>query len=203
MCNAIFINNQKFKFDIYGLINTPFGFIQKLKKTIRIINITEEDVKIGYDHKKYNLITKKVKPSEKINNIPAKIYGDIIRFKLAGWKIKKIIPCYETSNELPTVRLGLTLYKKKFNLYKYILPFKYIKYKTNITTVSLTNKTFEYILYEEKVIVPQANCCIFDKDTDEKAIYLLMLIMSAQLNERKMWYKFKNSKQIEYVKFKE
>lgn len=201
MCNSVFIGNQKFNYDIYGVINTSFGFIHKLDNSIRVVNVTNRNIPVRCACGKCRITTKKVKPLEKINSIPAKVYGDIIRFKIAGWRKIKVITCKETPNKLPIIRLGLTLYKKHFSLHKYILPFKYLKYKSNITTISTSNKHFEYILHEEKVTVPQMRCCVFSYDTDEKAVYVLMLMLSAQLNGRKMWHTFSGRKNKEYVSF--
>ena len=202
MYNTIFIDNLKFEFDVYGVINTSFGFVHRINnKSIRVINTTKRDIPVRCTCGNCHITTKKVEPLEKIYGIPAKIYGDIIRLKMAGWKKIRIIVCNETPTKLPIIRLGLTLYKKHFSLHKYILPFKYIKYKSNINVISTSNKNFEYILHEEKVTVPQMNCCVFDYNTDEKAVYILMLMLSAQLDGKKMWHTFRGRKNKEYVSF--
>ena len=203
MCSSIFIDNQEFKFDVYGIINTSFGFVQKLKKTIRVINTTKRNIKIRCACGKCRIVTKNIGPLEKLNNIPARIYGDVLRFKMAGWKKIRIVVCNETPTKLPIIRLGLTLYKKHFNVRKYILPFKYIKYKSNINVISTSDKHFEYILHEDRVTIPKMNCCIFDYSlTDNKAIYILMLMLSAQLNGKEVKHTFFGRNKQETLSFK-
>jgi len=203
VCNSVFIGTQKFNFDQYGIINTDFGYVQQLDNTIRVINITKIDMPVNCPCGNCKIITKKINPWDTIYNIPAEIYGDIIRFKKAGWKNIKIITCNETKNKLPIVRLTIKLYKKHFNVRKYILPFVYIKYKTNINVISHSNKEFEFILYEEGSTIPKLKCCFFDYDlTDNKAVYILMLIISAQNNGDKMWHTFYGRNKTEYVSFK-
>lgn len=202
MCNSIFIGNQKFDFDIYGVINASFGFIHKLNNSIRVVNISNRDVPVRCPCGNCRITTKKVGPLEKINGIPARVYGDVIRFKTAGWKEIRVITCNETPNKLPIIRLNLKLYKKHFNLRKYILPFTYIKYKTNITTISKSNKYFEFILHEDTKIPIAANCCHFDiEEIDDKAIYIMLLILSAQLGGKKIWYHFEKAENRTYVSF--
>ena len=202
MCNSVFVGNQKFEFDIYGIINTSFGFVQKLKKTIRVISITRKNISIRCACGKCRITIKKVEPLEEIYGIPAIIYGDIIRFKMAGWKKIRIVTCNETPTKLPVVKIGLTLYKKHFNIRKYILPFKYIKYKSNINVISTSDKHFEYILHEEKITVPQMKCCVFDYSlTDNKAVYILMLMISAQLDGRGVRHTFLGRNNQETVSF--
>lgn len=202
ICNNVFIGKSKFEFDMYGIINTSFGFIQKLNNSIRVINTSKRDVHIRCACGNCKIIIKKIDPLEKINSIPAKVYGDIIRFKKAGYKNIRIITCNETKTKLPIVRLGLVLYKKKFNIKKYILPFRYIKYKSNITTISSSHKHFEFILHEDKVIKPTMGCCVFDYDnTDNKAVYIMMLMISAQLDGRVVRHTFKGRTNLQYVSF--
>lgn len=203
MCNSVFIGNQKFNFDIYGVINTSFGFVHKLDNSIRVVNITKRDIPVRCACGKCRITIKKIKPLDKINNIPAKIYGDVIRFKIAGWKKIDIVTCNETPTKLPIIRLGLTLYKKHFNIRKYILPFKYLKYKSNINVISTSDKHFEYILHEEKTAIPKMNCCVFDYYlTDNKAIYILMLMISAQLNGKEVKHTFFGATNQENISFK-
>jgi hypothetical protein len=203
MCNLIFIGNQKFEFDVYNLINTSFGFIHKLDNSIRVINTTKRDIPVRCACGKCRIVTKKVGLLEKIYGIPAKVYGDIIRFKTAGWKNIRVITCNETPTKLPIIKIGLTLYKKRLNIRKYILPFKYLKYKSNINVISQTNRKFEYILHEEKTTVPKMNCCVFDyNDTDNKAVYILMLMISAQLNGKEVKHTFFGAANQESISFK-
>ena len=202
VCNTVFVGTHQFKFDRYGVINTSFGFIQKLKNSIRIINTSKRNTQVRCACGKCRLITNKVDPWEKISNIPARVYGDVIRFKMAGYKNIRIITCNETKNKLPIIRLNMTLYKKQLNIKKYILPFGYIKYKSNVTVISKSYKHFEFILHEEKVTVPTMNCCIFDHErTDNKAVYIMMLMVSAQLGGKKVWHTFNGRKNLEYVFF--
>lgn len=202
VCNSVFIGTHQIKFDRYGIINTSFGFIQRLKNSIRIINVSKRDVQVRCACGKCKLIINKIKPWEKINKIPAKVYGDVVRFKKSGYKNIRIITCNETKNKLPIIRLSMTLYKKQLNVKKYILPFAHIKYKSNITVVSNSYKHFEFILHEEKATVPTMNCCVFDYEhTDNKAIYIMMLMISAQLNGKKVWHTFHGRKNLEYVSF--
>lgn len=202
VCNSIFIGTQKFKFDKYGIINTDFGYVQQLDNSIKVINITKADMPVKCPCGKCKITIKKINPWEKIYNIPAKVYGDIIRFKRAGWTNIRIITCNETKNQLPIIRLKLTIHKKHFNIKKYILPFYHIKYKSNITTISYSKKHFEFILHEERTDNPTMKCCVFDSNIDEKAIYITMLMMSAQLDGKKMWYTFSGRNTSEYVFFK-
>jgi hypothetical protein len=203
MCDSVFIGNQKFNFDIYGVINTSFGFIHKLDNSIRVINITKRDISVRCTCGNCRITIKKIKPLDKINNIPAKVYGDVIRFKIAGWKNIRIVTCNETPTKLPIIRLGLTLYKKHFNIRKYILPFKYLKYKSNINVISTSDKHFEYILHEEKTTIPKMGCCVFDYSlTDNKAVYILMLMISAQLNGKEVKHTFFGKNNQENISFK-
>ena len=203
MCDSIYIGNQKFNFDIYGVINTSFGFVHKLDNSIRVINITKRDIPVRCACGKCRITTKKVGPLEEVCGIPAKVYGDVIRFKKAGWKRIKIVTCNETPNKLPIVKIGLTLYKKHLNIRKYILPFRYLKYKSNINVISQTNRKFEYILHEERTVVPKMNCCVFDYSlTDNKAVYILMLMVSAQLDGKEVKHTFFGAANQESISFK-
>lgn len=202
MCNSVFIGNQKFDFDIYGVINTSFGFVHKLDNSIRVVNITKRDIPVRCACGNCRITIKKIKPLDKINNIPAKVYGDVIRFKIAGWKKIDIVTCNETPTKLPIIRIGLTLYKKCLNIRKYILPFRYLKYKSNINVISQTNRKFEYILHEEKTTVPKMSCCVFDYSlTDNKAVYILMLMVSAQLNGKEVRHTFFGTTNQESISF--
>jgi hypothetical protein len=202
ICNSIFIGTQKFNFDKYGIINTDFGCIQQLDNSIKVINTTKIDMPVNCPCGECNIVTKKINPWDTIYNIPAKVYGDIIRFKKAGWKNIKIITCNETRTQLPVIRLPLTIFKKHFNIKKYILPFYYNKYKSNITALSYSHKHFEFILHEEKTDIPAMNCCIFDDNIDNKAVYITMAMMSAQLGGKKVWYAFDKKEGLNFVSFK-
>ena len=65
-----------------------------------------------------------------------------------------------------------------------------------------SNKSFEFILYEDTSTPPSANCCHFDRDEkDDKAIYIMLLMLSAELGGKKVWYPFGYQKEMEYVSF--
>jgi hypothetical protein len=120
MCDSVLIGNQKFNYDPYNVINTSFGFIHKLGNSIRVVNTTKRDIPVRCSCGNCRITTKKVGSLEKIYGIPAKVYGDIIRFKAGGWKKIDIVTCNETPTKLPIIRIGLTLYKKCLNIRKYI-----------------------------------------------------------------------------------
>jgi hypothetical protein len=203
ICDSIFIGNQKFNYDPYNVINTSFGFIHKLDNSIRVINTTKRDIPVRCACDNCRITTKKVEPQERIYGIPAKVYGDIIRFKTAGWKKIDMVTCNETPTKLSIIKLGLTLYKKHFNIRKYILPFRYLKYKSNINVISTSDKHFEYILHEERTVVPKMNCCVFDYYlTDNKAVYILMLMISAQLGGKEVRHTFFGAANQESISFK-
>lgn len=202
ICNKIFIGSQPFEFDQYGIINTSFGYIEKLNKKIKVINITERNPKVTCECGNCNFLIKNVNPYDKINSIPAKVYGDVTRFKKVGYKNIKTVTCLEDKKGLPIVRISLTLYKKSLNIRKFILPFTCLKYKSNITVIAKTHKHFEFILHEDRARKPVFRCCNFEQDTDEKAMYLLMFMLSAQRDGEKIWRKFKGRNNLEYVEFK-
>ena len=201
-CNSVFIGTQKFKFDIYGIINTDFGYIQRLDNSIKVINTTRIDMPINCPCGNCKIITKKINSWDTIYNIPARVYGDIIRFKNAGWKNIRIITCNETKIQLPIIRLPLIIFKKHFNIKKYILPFYYNKYKSNITTLAYSHKSFEFVLHEERADTPSMSCCVFEDNIDNKAVYITMLMISAQLDNKKVWYTFDKKDGLKYVSFK-
>lgn len=202
ICNKIIIGSQVFEFDQYGVINTSFGYVEKLNKKIKVINIKKRIPTLRCGCGSCNFLIKNVEPHTKINGIPAQVYGDVVRFKKSGYKNIQTITCSEDKKGLPIIRISLTLYKKELNIRKFILPFTCLKYKSNITVIAKTNKHFEFILHEDRTRKPGFNCCNFEQNTDEKAMYLLMLMLSAQRNGEKIWRKFKGRNSFEYVSFK-
>lgn len=175
------INNVKYDFDPYGVIDKWFGCIIKKRKYIYVYAIntpnindkikifSQRPVKILH-YNSYDLI----------EGVPAIIYSDYYRYKKVFRNIELISK--PIGNFIPVLSLKMKLKKGSNKIKKYCDVFCYTNIKTSITPVALSENEFEFRLYDygcpDNIKVNDRIC------SDIKAVYMAMLFVSAQTGKR-------------------
>jgi len=197
MTKTVKINNTEYEFDEFGVLDRWFGFIICKRKYMYIYSIDtpELESKIDIETDKTPVFMHYSK-MDLIDNVPAFMYCDLYRLKKRFKYVKVINNNFRIK---PAIKIRMNIQKGSIKLTPYCKVFCCLTYKTPVTPTKATDEYIEFMLYDN--ICPEHIVVNDLLVTDQKAVYIAMVFVSAQIQKR-VYHVFDIRKGKQFVFFK-